>query len=128
LQCTTINCSSMKENTNNHQAHAAQWADDVLNSIDGMQRAPANPFLYTRIMARIREANSPWEKVANWVSRPAFAIAGITVFLAINILVIMQDHKAQPAVAVQKLTIDQMLAAEFSNTQTYSLVEVNEER
>jgi hypothetical protein len=31
-----------------------KWKDDILNSLQGMERAEPNPFLYTRIEARLQ--------------------------------------------------------------------------
>jgi hypothetical protein len=42
-----------------------QWVEEAMNSFDGASRATANPFLFTRIQERLRQQNSPWEKVAN---------------------------------------------------------------
>lgn len=118
----------MNSSKNNPGSSAAQWAEDALNSLDGISRASANPFLYTRIMARLDAANSGWEKAANWISKPAFAFASIAIFISINIAVIMNGLSKSEAALAQKGNAEQMLAAEFSNNQSYSLIEINEEK
>ena len=66
--------------------------DEVLESLDGLQRAEPNPFLYTRVMARInREHDSTWEKIANLFSRPVVAFATIILFIAINAIVLFKN-------------------------------------
>jgi hypothetical protein len=118
----------MNNRKNSPESSAVKWAEDALNSLDGISRASANPFLYTKIMARLDAANSGWEKVANWLSKPAFAFASIAIFVSINIAVIMNGLGKSEAALVQKGTVEQMLAAEFSNSQSYSLIEINEDK
>ena len=66
--------------------------DGVLESLDGLQRAEPNPFLYTRVMARInREHDSTWEKIANLFSRPVVAFATVILFIAINAIVLFKN-------------------------------------
>lgn len=64
--------------------------EEILNSLDGIGRATPQPFLYTRVMARLtKDATSThWERMASLVSRPAFAIATIALFLLINVAVV----------------------------------------
>lgn len=118
----------MKKNNNNAGNNASPWIEEVLNSLDGAERARANPFLYTRIAARLEKKNTTWEKAAYWLGKPVFAVATISIFLAINISVIMWDQKqSSEAMALQK-TSEQLLASEFTNTQSYQLVDINEEK
>ena len=68
-----------------------KMADKVLESLDGLQRAEPNPFLYTRVMARInREHDSTWEKIANLFSRPVMAFATVILFVVINAVVLFK--------------------------------------
>lgn len=118
----------MKNNENNPKKGTSQWADQVLNSLDGMERATANPFLYTRILALMEKKEGTWEKAANWISKPAFAFAMVLVFVAINATVLFRSKAGAEAEVAKKATQEQMLASEFTNTQTYALVEVNEDK
>jgi hypothetical protein len=69
---------------NNEQM--GQWADKVLNSFDGGARAKPQPFLFTRLRARMeRQADTGWEKAVRLLGRPAVAIAGLCLLLAINL-------------------------------------------
>lgn len=118
----------MKKNKINSENGASAWADQVLESLDGMQRAQSNPFLFTKVMARLEAENNGWERVAGWLSKPAFAISAVVLFMAINAGVLLWSQNEGEAAVAHKQTIDQALAGEFSNTQTYALVEVNEEK
>lgn len=104
-----------------------RWINDVLESADGMQRATANPFLYTRIMARIQEANSSWEKTARLISRPSFAFATVLLILVINVWVAFQHQQGNRDVAEAPLTeAETLFAAEYSGMGNYSLIDPNE--
>jgi len=57
--------------------------DKTLQCLDGIKRAEANPFLYTRILARMQKDNG-WEKVISFISRPAVVFATLVILMAIN--------------------------------------------
>jgi hypothetical protein len=117
------------ENKHNSPGHnASEWIEEVLNSLDGVERAKANPFLYTRIAARLDIQNSTWEKAAFWLGKPVFAVATIFIFLAVNISVIMWGQKQSAEELAQQKASEQLLASEFTNTQSYQLVEINEDK
>ncbi|MCU0388443.1 MAG: hypothetical protein MUE71_07545 [Chitinophagaceae bacterium] len=116
----------MKYNHKHMNKDAERWADDALNSLDGMSRATANPFLYTKIVARIEANAGGWENAARLISRPAFALASLAIFLVINIAVIVKGQQKAENELAQKLNSEQMLASEFMNTQNYQLVEIND--
>jgi ABC-type Fe3+ transport system permease subunit len=118
----------MKSKRKHNENDANQWAEEVMASIDNISRAQANPFLFTRIKSRIDQRYGMWEKIANVVAKPAFAVSSILFFIAINIAVIISGHQKQSEQVAAKSSVDQMLAAEFINTPSYSLVEFNEEK
>lgn len=116
----------MKNNEINPKNGASQWADQVLGSLDGMERAKANPFLFTRIIARMEKQGGAWEKIAGWISKPVFAFSMVLVFVAVNATVLFRSQAEAEAAVARKANKDQMLAAEFSNSQVYTLIEENE--
>jgi len=67
-----------------------KWVDDALNSLDGVSRAKASPYLMTRINAGIRQADpqSFWQKAAAFIGRPSIALAGLILFLAVGFLLV----------------------------------------
>jgi len=118
----------MKNRENSPKSDAPQWVNEVLASIDGMERAKSNPFLFTRILARVEKKVGAWEKAASLLSKPAFAFATVFVFVAINATVLfINQAEAQEEVA-KMVNKEQMLASEFSNSQTYTLVDINEDK
>jgi len=64
--------------------------EEVMNSLDRIRRASPQPFLYTRIMARLAESKSEsgLERFILIISKPSFTIAAITLFLLINLAVV----------------------------------------
>ncbi len=114
----------MKSNNNNMENQAENWVNQAMESLDGLRRASANPFLYTRILSRVQEANSRWEKMARFISKPSFAIAATALFLALNMWAIFQkSEKATPSEA----EMEQLFATEYSaSNMQYSLVDLSE--
>lgn len=107
------------DTNNNSKKQASQWVDDVLQSLDGMQRAKANPFLYSRIWARVQETANPWEKITWVITRPTFTVSAILLFLALNIWAVFVQNDKKNAHKTESV---QLLAADYTIHQ-YQLVE-----
>ncbi len=59
--------------------------EEIINSLEGIQRAEPSPFLFTRVQARLmKEENRPEIAIFRFVTRPAFAICFAVVFIVIN--------------------------------------------
>jgi hypothetical protein len=83
------------------QNEMEQWVDRVLQSADGADRARPRPFLFTRLQARMqRPTDSGWEKAMRFISRPAVAIAGLCLILAINLTAVMVGGEGRAATDV----------------------------
>lgn len=95
----------------NTQQQVEKRVEEAMNSLDGIQRATANPFMFTRIAERMRQRNSPWEKAASFIARPVFAMAMVILFLAANFYVATKEKEER--MALQKQTNEQVFAAEF---------------
>ena len=69
--------------------------DRILTSIDGLEKAAAPDFFYTRLTGRMQreleEKRRPF-----FVLRPAFATAALSILLVVNIIFLTQWNK-QPA-------------------------------
>lgn len=60
-----------------------QWINEVLGSLQGMQAAEGNPYLHTRVMARLQENSSRQPVQVKWV----YVMAGIfTIMLLLNVM------------------------------------------
>jgi hypothetical protein len=63
--------------------------EEMLNSLDGANRAAPRPYLFTRLKAEIeKNKKNTWEVMGKFISRPAIAIAGLCIVIAVNVLVI----------------------------------------
>ncbi len=74
-----------------------QEIEKTLQSLDGITRAEANPFLYTRLKARMDRKNAGvWERTFSFVSKPIIAIAMVVLIMAVNGWVLW-DRSDSPA-------------------------------
>ena len=72
--------------------------EETLNSLDGMRRAEANPFLYTRIQARLQQSRSGLERLILMAGKPAFAFLVLVIVVATNIMVMLKGTAEASAV------------------------------
>jgi hypothetical protein len=61
-----------------------QEIGQTLQCLDGVKRAEANPFLFTRIKARMDRKANARERAFSFISKPAIAIAIVLVVMAVN--------------------------------------------
>ena len=89
-----------------------QEVERTLGSLDNIQRAEANPYLFTRIQAALRkEERSPLGQAVGFMARPIIAFATILLVLLINFAVFFTS-KQQPTEEEQPLYVSEY----FSNT------------
>lgn len=100
--------------------------DQTMQSLDGLQRAEAPAFLYTRIEAALEEDYEP-AGALQWFTRPSFAVFGLLLVLLMNGMVLLH-HFRQTTTGVS--TDEQLLSQEYGmNTVTVENVYlVNEEQ
>jgi len=79
--------------------------EKTLNSLDGIQRAEAPAFFFTRVQARLEKRSQSNSPVFFLVKRPALLVAVLTVFVVMNVVLITQlaqpVRSQAPAVAVK---------------------------
>ena len=80
--------------------------EEALNSLDGIKRATPQPWLFSRIKARLSrdeaEERTVWGTMGSFLSRPAVAIAGLCLILLFNgALLLNQPGESSSAIAVQ---------------------------
>jgi hypothetical protein len=67
------------------QEKIQQQIEQTLQSLDGVKRAQANPFLFTRIKARMNKKANGWEEgIFSFVSKPVIAVAILLLVMAVN--------------------------------------------
>ena len=65
--------------------------EQILNSLDGNQRAVVPDFFYTRLKARMEKEQGSYNKT--WMLRPAYALATLILVLSINLGVILKGEQ-----------------------------------
>jgi hypothetical protein len=69
----------------NDKKRIQEEVEKTLESLDGMQRGAANPYLFTRIQARLdKEEKSFWSRALTFISRPSVAVPAIVLTILIN--------------------------------------------
>lgn len=85
-------------------------SEEIINSLEGIQRAEGSPFLFTRIQARMKkEENRPEMVFFRFITRPAFALGFALFFIAINGYLITTSANNKSAMD----DLGQPLAAEY---------------
>ena len=93
-----------------------QEVDKTLESLDGIQRAGSNPYLFTRVKAALqKEEKSAWGRAIQFMGRPAVAIATIMIILMINVAVFFSVRSSKSSEEDQ-----QLYASEYFSNSTMS--------
>jgi hypothetical protein len=80
-----------------------QWVDEVMGSLQGMRAAEGNPYLHTRVMARLQQQLPDRQPVQlKWV----YAMAGIfTIMLLLNVLGWSNNNSSESTTGVDIETV-----------------------
>jgi hypothetical protein len=94
--------------------------EEALNSIGGIKKATAKPYLLTRINARLNgQPKSNWEKAAVFISRPYVMIVGLCLVIVINMGVILLNtsyaNKTIAERSANTITDDDEYAVSFAS-------------
>ena len=65
--------------------------DEAMQSLDGIEKASARPFFFTRLEARMQREKSRWETISSFLSKPVVAFASICLIIVINAAVILSS-------------------------------------
>lgn len=86
--------------------------NEILSSLDGIKRAEARPFMYTRVMARLQEddVKSVWGRTVAFIGRPVIAVACLTAVIATNLFFVVNTEKSETeAVATSASSVSEEL-------------------
>jgi len=89
-----------------------QQAEEILNSLNGMQQAEAPAFFATRLRARMERELLQEQKQWFPVKRPVLLITVLSLFLIVNLFVLKQQH-GNTAPAKQAAASLQGFASEY---------------
>ncbi len=90
--------------------------DEVLNSLDGIQRATTPDFFYTRLKARMEKDMEP-AAPKSWIFRPVYAVAALLLVLIINAAVIFKNSETKSG-SNPEIESLQSIAAEYNLNET----------
>lgn len=79
-------------------------AEEILNSLDGMSRAQARPYMYTRVMARLQEENSFWGRTTGFLTRPVMAIVCLSAVILANVFTVIKADYTQAEQQQEEVT------------------------
>ncbi len=112
----------------NRQDQIQNNVEQAMVSLDNIQRATANPFLYTRIQAALqKEEIGFWGSVTGFITKPAVAFATLLLVLGMNSLVFFNAAENNTASGSDE---EQLFAREYSlaTTTDESIFVSNEEQ
>ncbi len=75
--------------------------EQTLESLNGIQRAEPQPWLYSRVQSRIRqeEDKTIWGTIGSFLARPVVAIAGLCLILLLNGLFVAEQANKSSSVS-----------------------------
>lgn len=88
--------------------------DEVMQSLNRVEKASPSPFFFTRLEARMEREKSSWEKISSFVAKPVVAFACICLVIMINAWVIFSSRNSQNSTEQQ--------TSELATTDEYNLV------
>ena len=103
--------------------------EEILSGLDGVQRASAPEFFYTRLKARMEKGFEP-AVPRKRLLYPVYALAAVILIMFINaaILVTKQNSAGSDTASLNETETLQSIAAEYNINDVSSLYELNEER
>ena len=101
--------------------------DEILNSLDGIMKATAPDFFYTRLKARMEKGYEPVGKKQGAL-RPVFAFAALAVVLLVNAAVILKKESGNEVISNNDNDSLQSIAAEYRLNEVVSLYDLNQEK
>jgi hypothetical protein len=91
-----------------------QEIDEVLSSLEGIQRAKAPAFFYTRLRGRMeRELENTGGPLVRLLTRPALALSLAAIILILNTTAIMEMWQQEKSVSVESAQQQQLLASDY---------------
>jgi hypothetical protein len=92
--------------------------NDILNSLQGLERAAAPNFFYTRLIGKMQGITED-KKALPFIIRPALMVAVLTTILLVNLISLSQLNNKPNTIQIQnnKLGIDAFTNAFSMNNQ-----------
>jgi hypothetical protein len=102
--------------------------EDILGSLDGVKKAVAPDFFYTRLKAKMEKGFEPIGS-KSWVLRPVYAMAALILVIVINAAVIFSGQNDTKEDSVADLDTFQSVAVEYAlNDNSDNLYDLNQDK
>ncbi len=98
--------------------------DAILSSTDGITRAGANPYLHTRIMARLGEEKSVWAVISGFITRPAIVLSTLCFIIIVNVFVVLNTKENAATTTAQTNNLNDNEYQQMASATTYDYVSV----
>ncbi len=97
--------------------------EEIINSLDGIHRAEPDPFLYTRVHARmLRNENSTVTTILRYITKPSFVMALVMLVILVNGYIMFNRIQMQE----NQEEMNQSIAAEYGRQNAINPYELNE--
>jgi hypothetical protein len=85
------------------QSDLEKRLEQALSSLDGLQRATPQPWLFSRVKGKLlkSEEKTKWEAIGTFLSKPAVAIAGLILIMALNGVLVF-NQESDPSVVTSQ--------------------------
>lgn len=99
--------------------------EQALSSLDGIQRAEPQPWMYARIMKKLarEEDRTIWGSISSFLARPTVAIAGLCFILILNGFLLFSEKKGNDIVITEQAIDSESLMASSSSFDYENLVQ-----
>lgn len=98
-------------------------SEEIINSLDGIQRAEPAPFLYTRVHARLlRNESSMAFTIFRYITKPSFVMALVMLIVLVNGYIMFNRIEMQE----NQEEMNQSIAAEYGRQNAINPYELNE--
>lgn len=94
-----------------------QHIDDILNSLDGLQKASPGPYFFTRLQARMQNSKTDiWDRLGLIISKPAVVAFAIACILFTNAWVLVRQMPSTQPTSTADATAEVTIADEYNMT------------
>jgi hypothetical protein len=93
--------------------------EEILNSLEGLEKASPAPFLATRIKAKMAGLQQPgfFDRLITRLTQPAFAVSVLAIILAINSFVFLQNENNNNS---KTPGADELIVSNFESGSIYN--------
>ncbi len=93
--------------------------NETINSLEGLGKAKANPFFYTRLEARMQEELLPASGPVAFLSNLKLSVAVLTLFMVLNVVSIFLISGSSNDTIQEEATLETFSEEFFSGADQY---------